>query len=267
MAAAPKSAAAGVPLEALLSLAERLADASEAVIKRYWRTRLEVDQKADLSPVTAADRDSEAAMRRLINEAWPDHGILGEEYGPERTEAAYVWVLDPIDGTKSFITGKPLFGTLIGLLHEGRTLLGVINMPALGERWVGAAGRGASFNGARVSPRACASLAEAAIFSTSPYMFAPADRAAYERVREAAKLALFGTDCYAYGLVASGTADLVIEGGLGTYDFIGPAAVIEAAGGIATDWQGRPLGLGSDGRVVAAGDRRCHEAALALLGA
>jgi inositol-phosphate phosphatase / L-galactose 1-phosphate phosphatase / histidinol-phosphatase len=258
--------AASIPLDSLLRLAELLADASQTIIQRYWRTGLAVAEKADLSPVTAADRESETAMRRLILEACPDHGIVGEEFGVERPEAPYVWVLDPIDGTKSFITGKPLYGTLIGLMHEGKALLGVINMPALGERWVGAVGRGASFNGKPVAPRACARLAEAAIFSTSPYMFkTDADRAGYERVRAGSKLALFGTDCYAYGLVANGSADLVIEGGLGVYDFIGPAAVIEAAGGIATDWQGKPLGLHSDGRVVAAGDRRCHAAALALL--
>jgi histidinol phosphatase-like enzyme (inositol monophosphatase family) len=266
MSAPRKSAAAAASLDAQLRLAERLADASEAIVRRYWRTALVVSEKSDLTPVTAADRESESAMRRLIQEAFPGHGIVGEEYGPERTNADYVWVLDPIDGTKSFITGKPLFGTLIGLLHQGRAILGVINMPALSERWVGVTGSGATFNGKPVHPRGCASLGQAAIFSTSPYMFqGDVDRAAYERVRKAAKLALFGTDCYAYGLVANGSADLVIEGGLGVYDFVGPAAVIEAAGGIATDWQGRPLGLGSDGRVVAAGDRRCHEAALALL--
>jgi histidinol phosphatase-like enzyme (inositol monophosphatase family) len=264
MSAPPSAAAAS--FDGLVRLAEQLADASEAIVRRYWRTRIEVMEKADLTPVTQADRESEASMRRLIEAAFPGHGIVGEEYGPERTDADYVWVLDPIDGTKSFITGKPLFGTLIGLLHEGRAILGVINMPALGERWVGAAGRGASFNGKPVHPRECAALGQAAVFSTSPYMFqGERDRAGYERVRKAAKLALFGTDCYAYGLVANGSADLVIEGGLGVYDFVGPAAVVEAAGGIATDWQGRPLGLGSDGRVVVAGDRRCHEAALALL--
>jgi inositol-phosphate phosphatase / L-galactose 1-phosphate phosphatase / histidinol-phosphatase len=258
--------AASVPLDSLLRLAALLADASQTIIQRYWRTALAVAEKADLSPVTAADRESETAMRRLILETCPDHGIVGEEFGAERPEAAYVWVLDPIDGTKSFITGKPLYGTLIGLMHEGKTILGVINMPALGERWVGAVGRSTSFNGKPVGVRACARLAEAAIFSTSPYMFkTEADRAGYARVRAASKLALFGTDCYAYGLVANGSADLVIEGGLAPYDFIGPAAVVEAAGGIATDWQGRPLGLHSDGRVIAAGDRRCHAAALALL--
>jgi inositol-phosphate phosphatase/L-galactose 1-phosphate phosphatase/histidinol-phosphatase len=253
-------------LEDLVRLAERLAEASGAIIKRHFRTALAVEDKADLSPVTIADREAEAAMRRLIAENFPDHGIVGEEYGPDRADAEHVWVLDPIDGTKSFITGKPLFGTLIGLVAEGRAILGVIDMPALGERWLGARGRGTRFNGLPVTARRCGALARAAMYTTSPYMFARAeDGVAYERVRRAVKLALFGADCYAYGLLASGTVDLVIEGGLAVYDYCAPAAVIENAGGIVTDWQGRPLGLASDGRVVAAGDPRIHAEALALL--
>lgn len=257
---------AGASLDDFIRLAELLADASGAIIQRYWRTELAVDDKLDLSPVTIADRESEAAMRKLIENTFPDHGIVGEEYGPLRPDAPYVWVLDPIDGTKSFITGKPLYGTLIGLLHEGKALVGVINMPALDERWLGAMGQGARFNGRPVKTRACNALGKAALFTTTPYMFeTEADRTAYERVRKSVKLSMFGTDCYAYGLVANGTADLVIEGGLGVYDYIAPIAVIEAAGGVITDWRGMPLGLKSDGRVVAAGDRRCHEQALALL--
>jgi histidinol phosphatase-like enzyme (inositol monophosphatase family) len=253
-------------LDDLIGLAQRLAEESAAIIRRYFRTGLAVDDKADLSPVTRADRETEAAMRRLIERHQPDHGIVGEEYGPKDPGADYVWVLDPIDGTKSFITGKPLFGTLIGLLHEGKAILGVINMPELEERWLGAAGRGTTFNGRRVQARECASLAAAALYTTSPYMFKrEEDSRAYDRLRREVKLPLFGADCYAYGLIANGTVDLVAEGGLGVYDYIGPIAVIEGAGGVITDWQGRALGLGSDGRVVAAGDRRAHEQALALL--
>ncbi|HLI11999.1 MAG TPA: histidinol-phosphatase [Alphaproteobacteria bacterium] len=250
-------------LDDLVELAQQLADASGAVAQRYFRTGVAVDDKADLSPVTVADREAEAAMRRLIEQRFPDHGIIGEEYGPKRPDAPYVWVLDPIDGTKSFITGKPLFGTLIGLLHEDRALLGVINHPALGERWLGARGRPTLFNGKPVKARGCASLDQAALYTTSPYMFkSEGDAIAFERVRKAVKLAGFGCDCYAYGLIANGSVDLVIEGGLGVYDYCGPIAVIEGAGGLITDWQGRPLGLHSDGRVVAAGDRRAHEQAL-----
>lgn len=253
-------------LDDLLRLADALADESGAIIQRHFRTGIAVEDKADLSPVTAADREAEAAMRQLIEQRYPAHGIIGEEYGTKRPEADYVWVLDPIDGTKSFITGKPLFGTLIGLMHEGRALLGVINHPALGERWLGARGRPALFNGKPVRARTCAALAKAALYATSPYMFKrKGDAAAFERVRKAVKLAGFGCDCYHYGLIANGTVDLVIEAELAVYDYVGTIAVIEAAGGVITDWRGRPLGLECDGRVVAAGDPRAHEQALALL--
>ncbi len=253
-------------LDDLLRLAAALADESGAIIQRYFRTGIAVDDKADLSPVTVADREAEAAMRRLIEQHVPAHGIVGEEYGRKRPEADYVWVLDPIDGTKSFITGKPLFGTLIGLMHEGRALLGVINHPALGERWVGARGRPTLFNGRPVGARPCEALAQAALYATSPYMFKrKADAAAFERVRKAVKLAGFGCDCYHYGLLASGTVDLVIEAGLAVYDYAGAIAVIEGAGGVFTDWRGRPLDLESDGRVAAAGDPRAHAQLLALL--
>jgi len=257
-------AAAGI--DDFLRLAARLAEESGAIVLRHFRRALAVDDKADLSPVTAADRDAEAAMRRRIEEHFPDHGVIGEEHGASNAEAPYVWVLDPIDGTKSFIAGKPLFGTLIALLHEGRPILGIINHPALGERWTGAAGKATLFNGAPVRTRACGELAKAIVFSTSPYMFAsPRDKAAYERLRTSAKLALFGTDCYGYGLVASGFADLVIESGLKPYDYCALIPVLEGAGGVITDWRGCALGLHSDGRVLAAGDARAHAQALGLI--
>ncbi len=252
-------------LKPFIDLAERLADASGAIVRRYFRTTLEVEDKPDKSPVTVADREAEAAIRELIEEAFPDHGIVGEEYGAVRADAKYVWVLDPIDGTKSFITGKPLFGTLIGLLHEGAAVLGVIDQPVLGERWLGARGRPTTLNGRPVHVRPCGELGRAALYATSPHMFEGADKQAFARVRDAVKLPLYGADCYAYGLLACGFADLVVEASLAAYDYCGVVAVIEGAGGVITDWTGAPLGLGSDGRVVAAGDRRSHERALELL--
>ncbi len=252
-------------LEPFIDLAERLADASGAIVRRYFRTTLEVEDKPDKSPVTVADREAETAIRELIEEAFPDHGIVGEEYGAVRADAKYVWVLDPIDGTKSFITGKPLFGTLIGLLHEGAAVLGLIDQPVLGERWLGARGRPTTLNGRPVHVRPCGELGRAALYATSPHMFEGADKQAFARVRDAVKLPLYGADCYAYGLLACGFADLVVEASLAAYDYCGVVAVIEGAGGVITDWTGAPLGLGSDGRVVAAGDRRSHERALELL--
>ena len=252
-------------LDAFLTLAAELADAAGAAIRPYFRTKLTVDDKADLSPVTAADRAAEAAMRRLIEARFPNHGIIGEEYGRERADAEFVWVLDPIDGTKSFISGVPLFGTLIALAQNGRPILGIIDQPISRERWIGAQGSETTHNGVAVRCRDCPSLSLATIFATTPDMFKGADADAFAHAAEAAKLVRFGADCYASGLVALGFADLVIEASLQAYDFGPMGPIVEGAGGIVTDWQGAPLDLGSDGRVVIAGDRRAHREALALL--
>jgi inositol-phosphate phosphatase/L-galactose 1-phosphate phosphatase/histidinol-phosphatase len=254
-------------LDAFLALAADLADAAGEAIRPHFRQPITVTDKPDLSPVTVADRAAEAAMRRLIAGRFPEHGIIGEEYGPQRADAEFVWVLDPIDGTKSFISGVPLFGTLIALARQGRPILGIIDQPISRERWIGAAGSAATFNGAAIRCRPCAALAAATMFSTSPDMFKGADSAAHGRVAKAAKLVRFGADCYAYGLLAHGFIDLVIESSLKPYDFSAMVPIVEGAGGIATDWQGRPLSLASDGRVLVAGDPNAHREALALLAA
>jgi len=197
--------------------------------------------------------------------------VVGEEQGSERAGAEYVWVLDPIDGTRKFITGNPLFGTLIALLRHGRPILGVIDMPMLGERWTGVAGRPTRFadrQGAREARvRPCADLAGAVLSASSPHMFAEAEFSAFERVRRSAKTVLYGGDCFAYGALAGGFLDLVVEADMDPYDFMALVPVVEGAGGVMTDWTGAPLALETDGRVVAAGDRRVHEAALELLAA
>ena len=256
-----------VELDAHLALAVDLAEAAGAAIRPYFRRPLAVDDKPDLSPVTIADRAAEMAMRRLIAERFPEHGIIGEECGREREEAEFVWVLDPIDGTKSFISGVPLFGTLIALAHRGRPILGIIDQPIARERWIGAIGRSTTFNGDVVRCRACPALAGATVFATSPDMFRGEDAAGFARVAGSAKLVRFGADCYAYGLLALGLIDLVIEASLKPYDFSAMLPIIEGAGGVVSDWRGAPLSLASDGHVVVAGDRRAHEAALALLAA
>jgi histidinol phosphatase-like enzyme (inositol monophosphatase family) len=204
-------------------------------------------------------------MRRLVRARFPDHGIIGEEYGSEREDAEFVWVLDPIDGTKSFISGVPLFGTLIALARRGRPIVGVIDQPVLRERWIGADGRPSTFNGAPARCRACPALAGATMFSTSPDMFRGADAEAHARVAAAAKLVRYGADCYAYGLLALGFVDLVVEASLKSYDFCAMLPIVEGAGGMASDWRGAPLSLASDGRVLVAGDRGAHRQALALL--
>jgi inositol-phosphate phosphatase/L-galactose 1-phosphate phosphatase/histidinol-phosphatase len=254
-----------VELDRYLALATLLADAAGEAIRPYFRQPLAVDDKPDLSPVTIADRAAETAMRRLIARHFPEHGIFGEEFGREREDALFTWVLDPIDGTKSFISGVPLFGTLIALAYQGRPILGIIDQPISRERWIGAAGRPTTFNGAPVRTRQCPLLAAATVFSTSPDMFKGDDAAAHARVASAAKLVRFGADCYAYGLLALGSIDLVVEASLKPYDFSAMLPIVEGAGGVASDWRGAPLTLASDGRVLAAGDRRAHLEALALL--
>jgi len=254
-----------VDTDRFLALANALADAAGEAIRPYFRQPLAVDDKPDLSPVTAADRAAEAAMRRLIATHFPEHGIIGEEYGREREDAEFVWVLDPIDGTKSFISGVPLFGTLIALARHGRPILGIIDQPISRERWVGAAGRPSLFNSAPARCRPCETLRAATVFATTPEMFRGADMARFARVAGAAKLVRYGADCYAYGLVALGWIDLVVEASLKPYDFSAMLPIVEGAGGVATDWRGAPLSLASDGRVVIAGDRRVHWQALELL--
>ena len=249
----------------LIAMAERLSDASGAIVRRYFRSALTVIDKADLSPVTVADREAEGIIRTIITAQRPDDGIIGEELGIRNPDADYVWVIDPIDGTKAFITGRPTFGTLIGLLYKGQPILGVIDQPVIGDRWIGALGRPTTLNGSAARVRSCAALKAATLGATTPDMFLGADAASFRRVSSAAKLTVYGGDCYAYGLLAAGFQDLVIEASLNLYDFVALVPVVTGAGGVMTDWQGYPLDRNSDGRVVAAGDVRVHQQALAVL--
>jgi myo-inositol-1(or 4)-monophosphatase len=257
---------------ALRPLAEALADAAGAAIRPHFRQRLAVEAKADASPVTVADRAAESAMRELLAARRPGDGVVGEEYGAERADAEYVWVLDPIDGTKAFISGLPTFGTLIALLHRGTPVLGVIDQPVSGERWLGVAGLGADLRDGRgatpapIHTRDCASLAEASLFCTHPNQFAGADAEAYARLAARARLTRHGLDCYAYAMLATGFIDLAVEASLEPHDYLALVPVVEGAGGRISDWDGAPLGLASDGRVAAAGDPRRHAEALAVLG-
>ena len=251
-----------------IDLAHRLADASRPILRSYFRRKLDVDIKSDASPVTQADREAEAAIRKLINATFPDHGIFGEEFGKERADAEYVWVLDPLDGTRSFITGRPTFGTLIALTRNGAPLLGVIDMPVLGDRWIGVAGRPTTLNGERVTARACAGLAEAYLSASIPQMFdTPDKRRGFEAVQAKARSVTFGGDCYQYGMVATGFLDIVIECSLVEYDYLCLSPILEGAGGKITDWRGNGLKIGSGDRVVAVGDARVLDEALTILAA
>lgn len=251
--------------ERFLATAHAMADAAGAVARRHFRTTLAVDDKADSTPVTLADREAEQAMRAVVARDWPGHGVLGEEFGRDRAGASHLWVLDPIDGTKSFVCGIPLFGTLIALLVDGRPVLGIIDQPILGERWAAARGRGTTLNGTAVHTRRAVALGDARLFTTSPDMFAGPRAEAYARLRAAVKLTRFGTDCYGAGLLATGHGDLFVEGQMQPYDYAALIPVIEEAGGVMTDWQGAPLTLESDGFLVAAGDPPLHRQALDAL--
>lgn len=252
--------------QSLHVFAQGLADLSGPVARRHFRARLPIDDKADASPVTAADREIESLLRAAIACSFPEHGIVGEEFDSDRPDADYVWVIDPIDGTRAFITGKPTFGTLIALLYQGRPCLGVIDMPALGERWIGAKGAPTFHNGEAVTVRPCARLSEAYFYATSPHMFAPGrEDAVYRRMAAAVKSPLYGADCYHYGLLASGFCDLVLEAGLKPYDFCALVPVLEGAGGVVTDWAGQPLGLDSEGQVLATGNAALHAQALEMI--
>ena len=253
-----------VPAE-LVALANNLADAARPIVARYFRSGVVVDDKTDASPVTIADRESETAMRALLDAQVPAHGVFGEEHGAVRTDADYVWVLDPIDGTKAFITGLPIFGTLIALLHRGVPVLGVIDQPILGERWLGVAGERSTFNGRPIEVRACGALEQAYMYSTAPIMFPGAFEKRHEALTQRVKLFRWGGDCYAYGLLASGHVDLVVENSLKLYDFAALVPVVTGAGGLITDWRGKALDVNSDGSVIAAGDPALHRAAIEVL--
>jgi len=251
-----------------VAMAERLADAAGDVLRRYFRQPLAITDKEDESPVTQADREAEARMRELIAGRFPDHGVLGEEHGPDRVGAEYVWVIDPIDGTKAFISGVAVFGTLIALLRNGAPILGVIDQPVLRERWVGASGRATTLNGAaaRTAPRG--GLADAVLWATSPHMFDadPAGSAAVARLRESVKFVHYGGECYQYGMLAAGFIDIIVEDDMRAYDYCALVPVVQGAGGIITDWRGGALGLHSGARVLASASAGLHEAAMRTLG-
>ena len=238
-----------------LALAHRLADAAGAAIRPLFRSDWTHEAKADASPVTEADRAAEAAMRRLLDAEAPRDGIIGEEFGAERPDAARQWVLDPIDGTVSFMAGRPIFGTLIALLQDGWPVLGIIDQPISGER-VGALGQPTLFNGKPVRTRACRALADAALATTGPQYFDDHDAEHFMALaaKTAHKRLIFGGDCYNYGLLASGHVDLVVEAGLKLHDFAALVPIVEGAGGAMCDWNGDPLNADSAGHVIALGD-------------
>ncbi len=239
-----------------IALAKRLADAAGEAIRPYFRAEHGLETKDDASPVTLADRAAETAIRHILNTERPDDGIIGEEFGTERGGASRQWVIDPIDGTASFIAGRPIFGTLIALMQDGWPVLGLIDQPITRERWIGGIGHPTLLNGANVKTRRCAALSDMVLASTGPQYF-DAHRAEHfmaMAAKTAHKRMIWGGDCYNYALLASGHIDLVVESGLKLHDFAALVPVVEAAGGIMCDWAGEPLSAASEGDVIALGD-------------
>lgn len=256
-----------------LPLANRLADRAGAILRHYFRRPLEVELKPDASPVSLADREVEEALRRELASEVPDHGVLGEEGENRASASEWMWVLDPIDGTRNFLAGVPLFTTLIALCHEGRPVLGVIDQPVLKERWVGVAGGETRRASIPVHSRRCEALKKAVISTTSPHYFTDAELQAFDRLRSCCQASHYGADGYAYAMLAGGGIDLVCEAGLKPYDYCALVPVIEGAGGRCTDWQGAPLicppavevGGMPQQQVLASATEALHRQALAAL--
>ena len=252
-----------------LQFAVELADLSGEIIRPWFRNELQIDRKSDGSPVTQADRGAEAAIRERIADQFPQHGVIGEEYGNERTDAEWVWVIDPIDGTGAFVSGLPTFGTLIGLAHDGVPLLGVLDQPILQERWAGVSYPGvvrqSTHNSHVIHTSSTHDLTGSISFATTPDMFPPDAAEAWQTLSAAFERVRYGVDCYAYGLLASGFVDIVCEASLKPWDYLALVPIVQGAGGLMTDWQGSPLTLSSGDRVLASATKGLHEAAIEQL--
>jgi histidinol phosphatase-like enzyme (inositol monophosphatase family) len=253
---------------AWIAAAHEAADQAGAVIRRYFRAGVTAEAKEDESPVTIADREAEAVLRTALKRRCPDHGLTGEEMPPDNPGARHVWVIDPIDGTRAFITGRPSFCTLIALMEEGVPVLGIIDQPVTGERWTGVAGQTLQFRGGfggRPGTRQAARLADAELSCTSPDMHNTEHAARFRALAEATRRTSWGDDAYAYGLLALGQIDIIAESSMKPWDWAALVPVITAAGGSVTDWQGQPLALDSDGTVLALGNASLLADAVAAL--
>jgi histidinol phosphatase-like enzyme (inositol monophosphatase family) len=253
-------------LKALAGFADGLADISRATVREALGEARSFITKGDASPVTAIDQAVEAKLRAQIQETYPDHGILGEEFGSVRLDAEWVWVIDPIDGTKAFITGFPTFGTLIALARNGVPVLGVIDNPVTCERWLGGDGVPTSLNGKPVRTRTCQEIGDALVGNGNPESFDDADTAAFRRLRQHVRWSVYGGGCHAYGRVADGALDINVDGGLDAFDYCALIPIVRNAGGVMTDWQGGELTIRSGRRsVVASATPALHETVLGIL--
>ena len=250
-----------------VDFAVALADRARAVMALRRARPADVEIKPDSSYVTDTDREIERELRIMIAARFPAHGILGEEYGPENASAEHVWSLDPIDGTAAYVAGLPVFGTLVALLHGGTPVVGIIDHPVTDDRWIGAIGRPTTWNGAVVRTRRCATLARAMLSASNPDFFSPAERPRFERLRAATQWRIYGGSCYSYGLLAAGRTDVAVDSGLSIHDYAPYAPILAGAGGVITDWEGRPISIRTGRQILAAGDPERHAEALALVAA
>lgn len=259
-----------MPTQEFIAFAHHLADLSNEIAKKYFRLPNGEMAKADQSPVTKADREIEEIIRAEIEKKFPEHGIIGEEFGAQNTDAEFVWVLDPIDGTSSFIIGRPIFGTLIALTSRKKSILGIMNQPINGERWVGISGQGSWLNGKKIQTRNCTEISDAVLCASSPFFFKDNDAEILKRVSGLTKYQhlggiIYGGDCYSYASLASGFVDIIFEPELKIYDYAALIPIIEMAGGIVSDWDGNDLQLQSPARLLACGNKALHEKVLKLL--
>lgn len=243
-------------LDAEIALVQRLADAARAAIRPHFREPVATERKDDATPVSIADREAEEAMRRILMAECPDDGIVGEELGTIAGTSGRQWVLDPIDGTAAFLAGRPIFGTLVALMVDGFPVLGLIDQPITGERWLGVTGQPTTLNGKPIRTRPCKDLASVTLATTGPHYFDDHDGEHFMGLaaRTDHRRMVMGGDCYNYAMLATGQIDVVCEAGLKLYDFAALVPVVEGAGGVMCDWNGDPLHAGSDGHVLALGD-------------
>ncbi len=254
----------------IINFANHLADLSSEIAKKYFRVPNGEITKEDDSPVTKADREIEKIIREQIEKKFPDHGIIGEEYDDRNSGADFVWILDPIDGTSSFIIGRPIFGTLIALTYKGKSILGIMNQPITSERWIGIAGQSTTHNGVKIKTRNCQNIGDAVMCASSSFHFQDGDEEILKKISALTKYQkiggiIYGGDCYSYASLASGFVDIVIDPGLKVYDYAALIPIIEMAGGVVTDWEGKDLGLRSGVKIIASATKELHLEALKLL--
>ncbi len=252
-------------LPELVQFANAVADTARSTSLRYFRASPELLIKSDGSPVTVADRETERVIRDMLSRSYPQHAVMGEEYGGTTTDQPYTWVVDPIDGTKSYLAGAPTYGMLLALLYNGNPVLGIVDIPALDERWCGVAGQATSMNGQPVKTRSCTAVEQAVLTIISPDYLKGDDLSAVDRLCRMARVRRYSSDGYSHPLLASGYVDMVVAVGQQPFDYLAAVAVVEGAGGYITDWAGKPLGLDSDGRILVTATAELHRQALNVL--